>query len=899
MHSRWRHSYFKPLSERCAVLGIKISKQLKIRAVGVYMPHGGHSDTEVDSLYAELDAECKEAHSKGERVVIAGDFNAEVGGRNEHDNFDVIGDNPCAIRSDRGSMLVQWCTLHKMALSNTFGSPSVEAAWTYRNGDLRKQLDFVLTDMALVKLTLACLVLACVDIGSDHRPVMLELTCCIPKKRRRKKACPKTWRPDSTYVKKVGDCLVEADPIQDVGGKAAFIHDVLTKSLPDGDADIGGLLHRSPADATIHNLIQLRRDLVSATHLTPQQKKQQRVSMGKNIQKLIRKKLADEKTEKIRRVLAEFRDLKQLAAITGKPVNKSIVEVLDHRGNPCRSKAEIAEVFATFYEELYKSRGPAEAHQHLPGGVPPIPTFSLEELQAALKKMRPGKSRDTSGIAAEMLKIDCPILQQMVLDLFNEVCTSHTLPPDWRKSRLVVLFKKGDPKMPGNYRPIAILSLLYKVFSRMLCARLDGTIVGQQSVDQAAYRKGFSTEDHLLSLALLLERSTEWSAEVWLGLVDFEKAFDTVEHSALWEALAELEVSPAYIGLLKTLYSNQVATVSAGIDSRAFALERGVKQGDPISPLLFLAVMEVIFRRLKKKWNKLNVRRRGPYYGIVVDRETDPLSNLRFADDVLLFASAPGDIGKMINDLCLEAAKYGLKLHMGKTVVLTNRGAGRPASINCGAQVVKVVGADDTEKYLGHKLSLSEFHATEFANRMASAWASFFKLKDVLCNRKVPLKDRIKLFECSVTPCALYASGTWATTAEMVRKLSTTRRKMLRWMVGITRQVDEEWVAYIQRATHRSVDLAHAHGAKDWAQLQRQRKWSLAGKAATSNDGRWMSRLLAWTPWFRTTPHRGVGRPVKRWDDDLVRIAGGDWPALARDSAVWEAAAAAYAHGEA
>ena len=134
--------------------------------------------------------------------------------------------------------------------------------------------------------------------------------------------------------------------------------------------------------------------------------------------------------------------------------------------------------------------------------------------------------------------------------------------------------------MVGNYRPIAILSLLYKLFSRMLRARLEGAIVGQQSVDQAAYRKGFSTDDHLLTLGLLLERSAEWNSELWLGLVDFEKAFDTVEHSALWKALAELGVSPAYVSMLQTIYSSQSATVAVGSESRVFPVGKGVKQGD-------------------------------------------------------------------------------------------------------------------------------------------------------------------------------------------------------------------------------------------------------------------------------------------------------------------------------
>ena len=96
-----------------------------------------------------------------------------------------------------------------------------------------------------------------------------------------------------------------------------------------------------------------------------------------------------------------------------------------------------------------------------------------------------------------------------------------------------MIFKKGDPELCANYRPIAIIPVLYKLFSQMICARLQPNFEKRQSPDQAAYRKGFSTEDHLLTLNLLMERCKEWKAELWLGLVDFEKAFDTIEHDTL------------------------------------------------------------------------------------------------------------------------------------------------------------------------------------------------------------------------------------------------------------------------------------------------------------------------------------------------------------------------------
>ena len=78
-------------------------------------------------------------------------------------------------------------------------------------------------------------------------------------------------------------------------------------------------------------------------------------------------------------------------------------------------------------------------------------------------------------------------------------------------------------------------------------------------------------------------------------------------------------MSAAYVDLLKTLYYDQTASVIAGAKSRDFSVWRGVKQGDPISALLFIAVMEAIFRNLKKKLHKANLRRRGGYFGMVID----------------------------------------------------------------------------------------------------------------------------------------------------------------------------------------------------------------------------------------------------------------------------------------
>ena len=207
--------------------------------------------------------------------------------------------------------------------------------------------------------------------------------------------------------------------------------------------------------------------------------------------------------------------------------------------------------------------------------------------------MKLGKARDQKGIAAEMIKLDCELLHLMIFELFNDVLESDRKPPrEWMMTKLIVIFKKGDPQLPSNYRPIAILPILYKLFSRMLCMRIQPTLIAQQSTDQAAYRQGFSTEDHLLAARLIIEGCREYQADLYIGLVDFEKAFDTVDHTALWSVLASHLVPLSYINILQELYRNQIATVATDVESRAFGLHKGVKQGDPISALLFILVMD-------------------------------------------------------------------------------------------------------------------------------------------------------------------------------------------------------------------------------------------------------------------------------------------------------------------
>ena len=141
----------------------------------------------------------------------------------------------------------------------------------------------------------------------------------------------------------------------------------------------------------------------------------------------------------------------------------------------------------------------------------------------------------------------------------------------------------------------------------------------------------------------------------------------------------------------------------------------------------------------------MNKRRTGQYYGMVIDKPEDPLLNLRFADDVLLVAQTKADVTKMIRDLRDEAQKYGLHINMDKTKVLTTSSDNHSKAVALDGAEIEILDATASEKYLGRRLSLGDFHATELANRMSAAWRAFAKFRPVLCSRRVSFEMKLKL----------------------------------------------------------------------------------------------------------------------------------------------------------
>ena len=231
--------------------------------------------------------------------------------------------------------------------------------------------------------------------------------------------------------------------------------------------------------------------------------------------------------------------------------------------------------------------------KHIPGNTTPSQSLQKNEIQDSIDRLKKGKAKDSNGIRAEQLKNCSDDTKEKIWTIFNEIVQQENFTPEcWRKIRIQVIYKKSDREDAGNYRPICSLPVLYKLFATVLYARFAPSLHKIQPPDQAGFRPNHRCDDHLVVYKILEQRCREWGVPLYISTIEFTKAFDRIKHSALWSSLRSNGVKPAYVKLLQRLYSHREGTVLTDKESDVFPIKRGIKQGDPLSSLLFNTLLQ-------------------------------------------------------------------------------------------------------------------------------------------------------------------------------------------------------------------------------------------------------------------------------------------------------------------
>lgn len=307
---------------------------------------------------------------------------------------------------------------------------------------------------------------------------------------------------------------------------------------------------------------------------------------------------------------------------------------------------EIAETFADFYKALYRDTDTCSDETKIANYLQNINVSELSdtvakqldepiqegEIRKVILSFKNNKCPGPDGFINEFYKSFIDILTPLLLDAYRYGVETKTMAPSWSDATIVVLHKEGrDPTDCGSYRPLSMLNGDVRILTGILARRLNVMINQIIHPDQTGFIAGRHYGNNVRRLLNIISHQKLNKAMTAVISLDAQKAFDRVSWKYLIQTLKRFKFGPKFVDWIHTLYSSRQATVRVnGFRSARFKLERGCRQGCPLSPLLFAISIEPLAQL---------IRDNDGVKGILTGTEEHKIS--LYADDVILYLTNP------------------------------------------------------------------------------------------------------------------------------------------------------------------------------------------------------------------------------------------------------------------
>jgi len=298
--------------------------------------------------------------------------------------------------------------------------------------------------------------------------------------------------------------------------------------------------------------------------------------------------------------------------------------------------------------------------------------ITTQEIKLTLKKLKTNKAPGSDLIPNEYWKFGSDKLIGFLASLFTLCLSVGRVPSEWGKAYIIPIHKKGDATDPSNFRPIALLNTISKLFTSVLSERLNGWISRNHAFSdfQAGFRKDKGCPDHIFVLQALIHLKISKGEKLFACFMDLSQAFDSPDHQKLWIVLLQYGVSLKIVRVFSYLYGLAHAHIltTEGVTD-PIKIMRGVLQGESASPALFnLFVENLVDNLYKMKLAGLRLHARIVHI-------------LLYADDMVLLGSSQENLQAKINCAADFFKERGLRLNLDKTKVIIFRRGG-PVSKN-------------------------------------------------------------------------------------------------------------------------------------------------------------------------------------------------------------------------
>ncbi|GKE26600.1 putative RNA-directed DNA polymerase, partial [Tanacetum coccineum] len=311
-------------------------------------------------------------------------------------------------------------------------------------------------------------------------------------------------------------------------------------------------------------------------------------------------------------------------------------------------------------------------------------SISMDEIKDVVWSCSGSKSPGPDGINFNFLRRYWELLKHDYFNAIKHFETSGILAKGCNPSFIMLVPKINDPLQMSDYCLISLIGCLYKIISKILSTRLAKVIHKLIGANQIAFLAGQQILDGCLIANEIVNYAKSEDSRLLLFKVDFEKAFDSVNWSFLHDIMQQMGFGVKWRRWVNTcMKSASIFVLVNGSPSREFKMERGLKQGDPLSPFLFLIAAEALQVLTLKACNKC------VYKGLSLAEDGANVSLLQYADDALFFGEwSYSNANTLVRILKCFQDVSGLKVNLSKSRLFgvgvpLNEVASVAEAINC------------------------------------------------------------------------------------------------------------------------------------------------------------------------------------------------------------------------
>ena len=776
---------YNPVSSRVITARFD-SAPYKITVIHAYAPTAASSDEDIEAFYSILEDALAKVHKK-DIIIITGDWNAKIGSDNT-DWKSVIGRYGYGDRNERGERLLEFAATHSLYICNTRFEQKSQRKWTWASPDgvHKNMIDLILIQQRWKSSVINCRTFQSADICSDHSLVLCNIRLRLKRlynkiqyRIRIDVSHLKSEKIRECYSKKLANDIAKIDLAENLEEHAKKIEAAIKKAA---EATIPA--SRSTKKPWISEdtlkLADEKRTLKQSKNASAQ-KEQQYKDFCKKVKKSARQdkeRWIQQQCEEIEKglVIGKTRHVYSLIKMLRRKFTPRISVIQDQDGKILQSQDEIIQQWTKYCSSLYKDHGGGDSMARdlemiAPTSIEEPQNILYSEVEEAIRTLKRNKSPGSDGITAEMIQAGGEQLVRQIHLLCNKAWNESTIPEEWSKSILVPVPKKGDLSQCANYRTISLINHTGKILLIILLNRLKHQLEPHLSEEQAGFRKDRSTVHQILTLRLIAEKAKRHGKKIYNCFIDFQKAFDTIKQKVIWATLRSYGIEEKMVTLLQKIYEKAQSTVRIGKhQGEWFHTDLGTRQGDPLSPLLFITYLERIMDHVKE--SNCGIRLGGML-----------INNLRFADDIDLIDEDYKSLQEQLEKTRAVAEQAGLIVNVGKTKTMVFGDRKIEQEIRVGRKNVENV---DKFEYLWSLITWDNNCSEEIRRRIGKAAGTMASLRHVWNGKKLTIQNKIRILTTCVFSVLLYASETWTLKETDKKKLLAFEMKCYRRILRIS-----------------------------------------------------------------------------------------------------------------